>query len=80
MAPWNYPLSLTLIPLATALAAGNRAMVKPSELTPRTSNLIKQLIEAKGIYEQSYWNFADLLRAPFGKFADIALKLALGMK
>lgn len=45
MAPWNYPLSLTLIPLATALAAGNRAMVKPSELTPRTSNLIKQLIE-----------------------------------
>jgi coniferyl-aldehyde dehydrogenase len=49
MAPWNYPLSLTLIPLATALAAGNRAMVKPSELTPRTSNLIKQLIE--GVFE-----------------------------
>ncbi len=45
MAPWNYPLSLTLIPLATALAAGNRAMVKPSELTPRTSDAIKRLVE-----------------------------------
>ena len=31
MAPWNYPLSLALMPLATALAAGNRAMIKPSE-------------------------------------------------
>lgn len=45
MAPWNYPFSLTVIPLATALAAGNRAMLKPSELTPRTSELIRQLIE-----------------------------------
>ncbi|WP_022943995.1 coniferyl aldehyde dehydrogenase [Pseudoalteromonas ruthenica] len=44
MSPWNYPLSLTLIPLATALAAGNRAMIKPSELTPKTSGLIKQLL------------------------------------
>ncbi|MDQ9951973.1 aldehyde dehydrogenase family protein, partial [Acinetobacter baumannii] len=33
MAPWNYPISLTLIPFATAIAAGNRAMLKPSELT-----------------------------------------------
>lgn len=45
MAPWNYPLALTIIPLATALAAGNRAMIKPSELTPKTSALIKLLIE-----------------------------------
>ncbi len=44
MAPWNYPFSLTLIPLATALAAGNRAMLKPSELTPRTSELIKRIV------------------------------------
>ncbi|ROQ25792.1 coniferyl aldehyde dehydrogenase [Gallaecimonas pentaromativorans] len=46
MAPWNYPLSLTLIPLATALAAGNRAMVKPSELTPRTSALLQEMLAA----------------------------------
>lgn len=46
MAPWNYPLSLTIIPLATALAAGNRAMIKPSELTPRTSELIQRMLAA----------------------------------
>lgn len=44
MAPWNYPFSLTMIPLATALAAGNRAMLKPSEFTPRTSGLIRRLL------------------------------------
>ena len=40
--PWNYPLQLTLGPLATALAAGNRAMIKPSELTPRSSALLRR--------------------------------------
>jgi len=45
MAPWNYPFSLTIIPLATALAAGNRAMLKPSELTPRTSETIRRMLE-----------------------------------
>lgn len=44
MAPWNYPVSLTLIPLATALAAGNRAILKPSEMTPRTSELLQRMI------------------------------------
>jgi coniferyl-aldehyde dehydrogenase len=44
VAPWNYPVFLTLGPLVDALAAGNRAMIKPSELTPATSTLIAQLI------------------------------------
>lgn len=44
MAPWNYPVSLTLVPLATALAAGNRAMLKPSELTPRTSEVLRYML------------------------------------
>ncbi|WP_454806801.1 coniferyl aldehyde dehydrogenase [Paraburkholderia fungorum] len=44
MAPWNYPVSLTLVPLATALAAGNRAMLKPSELTPRTSEALRHML------------------------------------
>jgi coniferyl-aldehyde dehydrogenase len=44
VAPWNYPLSLALTPLATALAAGNRAMIKPSEFTPATSDAIAALI------------------------------------
>jgi coniferyl-aldehyde dehydrogenase len=37
ISPWNYPLQLALAPLIGALAAGNRAMVKPSELTPQFS-------------------------------------------
>lgn len=44
--PWNYPLQLTLGPLATALAAGNRAMIKPSELTPRSSALLAELLHS----------------------------------
>lgn len=44
ISPWNYPIALSLMPLATALAAGNRVMVKPSELTPRTSNLMKAVL------------------------------------
>lgn len=43
IAPWNYPVNLALGPLAAALAAGNRALVKPSELTPRTAELLQRL-------------------------------------
>jgi len=42
--PWNYPLLLGAGPLVCALAAGNRAMIKMSELTPRTSRLFEELI------------------------------------
>jgi len=42
--PWNYPLFLSLGPLTTALAAGNRAMIKMSEFTPATNDVVKQLI------------------------------------
>lgn len=46
MAPWNYPLTLTLVPLIEALAAGNRVIIKPAELTPRTAELLKKLVRA----------------------------------
>jgi coniferyl-aldehyde dehydrogenase len=42
--PWNYPLFLALGPLAAALAAGNRAMIKMSEFTPEFSALFARLI------------------------------------
>lgn len=42
--PWNYPVFLTLSPLVAALAAGNTAVIKPSELAPATSELIARLI------------------------------------
>jgi coniferyl-aldehyde dehydrogenase len=47
IAPWNYPLQLTLAPAVGALAAGNRVMIKPSELVPRFSALLKQVIAGK---------------------------------
>jgi coniferyl-aldehyde dehydrogenase len=40
IAPWNYPYQLAMLPTVGALAAGNRVMIKPSELTPRTADLI----------------------------------------
>src|ERR1700720_3504544 len=47
IAPWNYPLQLTLAPAVGALAAGNRVMIKPSELVPRFSALLKEVIAAR---------------------------------
>jgi coniferyl-aldehyde dehydrogenase len=44
ISPWNFPLVLAFGPLASTLAAGNRAILKPSELTPRTSERIADLI------------------------------------
>jgi coniferyl-aldehyde dehydrogenase len=44
ISPWNYPASLSLMPLATAIAAGNRAMLKPSEFTPKTTELIALML------------------------------------
>ncbi|HZD27053.1 MAG TPA: coniferyl aldehyde dehydrogenase [Alphaproteobacteria bacterium] len=44
IAPWNYPLNLALSPLVAAIAAGNRVMLKPSELTPRTGELLQSLL------------------------------------
>ena len=50
--PWNYPLQLVLIPLVSAIAAGNTVVVKPSELAPETSGLLGRLLGAA--YEESY--------------------------
>lgn len=43
ISPWNFPVYLTFSPLAQIFAAGNRAMVKPSEFTPHTSDLMAEL-------------------------------------
>ncbi len=44
ISPWNFPLNMIFAPLAGALAAGNRVMIKPSEHVPRTSELIRALV------------------------------------
>jgi coniferyl-aldehyde dehydrogenase len=44
IAPWNYPVQLALAPLVGALAAGNSAMIKPSELVPETGAALAELV------------------------------------
>ncbi len=45
IAPWNYPFQLTISPLISAIAAGNCAMIKPSELSPATSKVIGGIVK-----------------------------------
>ncbi|MCK6076794.1 aldehyde dehydrogenase [Paenibacillus silvae] len=52
IAPWNYPFQLAFGPLIGAIAAGNCAVIKPSELTPATSRLIYDLIQE--VYPEEY--------------------------
>lgn len=44
ISPWNYPVVLTFGPATGALAAGNRVLIKPSELTPETSELMRRVV------------------------------------
>jgi len=46
ISPWNYPVNLALIPLISALAAGNHALLKPAEHTPQTGAALQALVEA----------------------------------
>lgn len=50
MSPWNYPVNLALMPVITAIAAGNRVMLKPSEFTPVTNALLAKMLE--GIFSE----------------------------
>ncbi|GAB1544328.1 aldehyde dehydrogenase [Scytonema sp. NUACC21] len=43
--PWNYPINLILVPLVSAIAAGNCAILKPSEIAPHTSGVIAEIIQ-----------------------------------
>ncbi|MER6677440.1 aldehyde dehydrogenase family protein [Streptomyces sp. NPDC000983] len=69
IAPWNYPLTLTLNPLVGALAAGNAAVVKPSELAPATSGLLADLLprhlEAVAVVEGAVEETTTLLAQRF---------------
>lgn len=46
ISPWNYPINLTLMPLVSAIAAGCTAMIKPSEMTPHCSAVVRKIIES----------------------------------
>lgn len=71
MSPWNYPLQLALVPLAGCLAAGNCAVIKPSNYSPATSAVIKEIItesfppEYVSVTEGGREVNQDLLDQPF---------------
>ena len=71
IAPWNYPLQLTLAPLVAALAAGNCVVIKPSELAPASAGLLARLLpryvdpEAVAVVEGDAGTTQQLLAAGF---------------
>jgi aldehyde dehydrogenase (NAD+) len=71
ISPWNYPFNLCIGPLVSAIAAGNTAIIKPSELTPHTSQLISQMIselfppEEVAVYQGGPEITQRLLQLPF---------------
>jgi aldehyde dehydrogenase (NAD+) len=51
ISPWNFPVNLTIAPLVSAIAAGNTVIIKPSEMTPHISKVMKELITA--VFEEN---------------------------
>ena len=69
IAPWNYPLQLVVNPLAGVLAAGNTAVVKPSELAPATSAVLAEMlpryVDGVHVVEGAVPETTELLALPF---------------
>ncbi|MDD2511282.1 MAG: aldehyde dehydrogenase [Syntrophomonas sp.] len=71
ISPWNYPVYLALTPLLGAMAAGNCAVIKPSELAPHSSSLLQALIqdtfpeEYIALFEGGAEISSELLEQPF---------------
>lgn len=68
ISPWNYPIQLSFIPMITALAAGNRVMMKPSELTPQTNAVMKSITNSVFDESEVCWIFGKAdIGAAFSK-------------
>lgn len=71
IAPWNFPFNLSIGPLIPCLAAGNTAVIKPSEITPSTSALVRKMIgeifpeDEVAVVEGGPEVSTDLLKLPF---------------
>jgi aldehyde dehydrogenase (NAD+) len=71
ISPWNYPFSLAVGPLVSAIAAGNAVIIKPSEMTPHVSGLIREMVsslfkpEEVSVFEGDASVSQELLRLPF---------------
>ena len=71
ISPWNFPVNLTFGPLVSAISAGNTVIIKPSEMTPHTSLLMKKMIEELfeenevALLEGGVSTSTELLKLPF---------------
>jgi len=71
ISPWNFPFNLTFGPLASAIAAGNSVIIKPSEITPTCSNVMEQMVEdlfseeEVGLFQGAVECSTALLKLPF---------------
>jgi len=71
ISPWNFPINLTFGPLVSAIAAGNAVMIKPSEMTPNASALMKKMIaeifneNEVAVTEGGVSTSTELLKLPF---------------
>jgi aldehyde dehydrogenase (NAD+) len=71
ISPWNFPINLTLGPLVSAIAAGNAVMIKPSEMTPHASALMKKMLaeifaeNEIAVLEGGVNTSTELLKLPF---------------
>ena len=71
ISPWNFPVNLTFGPLVSAIAAGNTVMIKPSEMTPHASALMKKILgeifeeDEVAVFEGGVETSTELLKLPF---------------
>lgn len=71
ISPWNFPINLTLGPLVSAVAAGNAVIIKPSEMTPHASAIMKKIVEEVfdesevALVEGGVSTSTELLKLPF---------------
>ncbi|MFK7774949.1 MAG: aldehyde dehydrogenase family protein [Saprospiraceae bacterium] len=71
ISPWNFPVNLTFGPLVSAIAAGNAVIIKPSEMTPNASALMKKMVEEifdkneVAVIEGGIETSTELLKLPF---------------
>jgi aldehyde dehydrogenase (NAD+) len=71
VSPWNYPVNLTFMPLVSAIAAGNTAILKPSEMTPHCAQLMEDMVrelfdeQEVAVFQGAVETSQNLLDQPF---------------
>ncbi|MFI0454350.1 aldehyde dehydrogenase family protein [Actinomadura sp. 6N118] len=83
ISPWNYPVNLSLMPVVTAIAAGNRVMLKPSKFTPATNTVLASMLSEVPFPVAStgvvYERACRPVRGPVGRAAAYLAGLVQGL-